>query len=214
MARVPEPLSAGRGVVRRAWSLVLCAGLVLLPSGATAAPGADRLRIVSATGAGPGCRQGAYLASVSEDAQAFLILYDDFRAEVPSGGRYGDFTNCSLLLNVDVPERMSYSLTKVVHEGSGRMTRHARIALMSNVFFVGQAQPVPTVNDRLVADDDKHHGFLSVEEIGAPQWSECGRDSLLRVFSGLRAEAPAGGRAEAYFGGTTSETLHFRTRSC
>ena len=176
----------------------VCVGglaLAFLSSVALAdAPDPGSVHVNNITWAGSGCPAGTVASDVSEDAQAFTLLFSNYVAEAGPGiplsaGRKA----CNLLINLHVPAGWSYSIIDVDYRGYAKLDYGTVGEQLSEYYFSGRQGPTLSTTIRGPFDDD----YLINDRLGISEtvWSPCGANRALNIKTQVRVSASGSRRA-------------------
>ncbi len=87
---------------------------------------------------GNGCPAGTASVTLSPDAKALSIIFDQFIAEAgPNIGKTLDRKSCNIAIPVHVPSGFSVSVIAVDYRGFVSLPRNAMAKLQAEYFFAG-----------------------------------------------------------------------------
>ena len=134
---------------------------------------------------GNGCPGGSASVTLSPDAKALSIIFDQFLTEAgPSSGRTLDRKSCNIAVPVHVPNGFSISVIAVDYRGFVSLPNsQATARLQAEYFFAGMRGPVFAKDFRGRADQS--YNFNNSLGIQAMVWSPCGADVNLRVNASM-----------------------------
>jgi hypothetical protein len=167
---------------------------------------------------GSGCPPGTAAVDVTAGNDAFVVIYDAYRAQVGVGALPTDFReNCQLNFVVRVPDGYSYAINGVEHRGHARLAAGASGLQRSNYYYAGQ--PTSAFREHRFAgpfDDD----WQTVDEFDPASliFSPCGAVRNLNINTELRVNAGTSDRtttnSSMTMDSTTSSIYRFVWRTC
>lgn len=140
---------------------------------------------------GGGCPDGSISATISPDARAISIIFDDYSVEagVDSNVRVAQKA-CKIQIPIHIPEGYSISIKDVDYRGYVYLpSKKYRAVIMADYFFVGSKGP--RYVRKIMGPTD--HDFFLAKKMKAPRrtWSPCNmKKAYLRVDSRLKVKAP------------------------
>ena len=145
---------------------------------------------------GNGCPAGSVSATLSPDAKALSMLFDQYIVE--AGGETGksfDRKSCNIAIPVHVPQGLSISIITIDYRGYNNLPTGARSEFNVEYFFAGTRGPTFRRTFNGVLDED----YTIRNELAAQAvvWSECGVDVNLRTNSSIRVNTRANRQALA-----------------
>lgn len=133
---------------------------------------------------GNGCPAGSASVTLSPDAKALSIIFDQFITEAgPNIGKTLDRKSCNIAIPVHVPQGFSISIIAVDYRGFVSLPRSAFARLQAEYFFAGMQGPRFVKDFRGVQDTD--YTFTNTLGVAASVWSPCGVDVNLRVNASM-----------------------------
>tara|TARA_R110002072_G_scaffold534_7_gene4211 strand:- start:108082 stop:108732 length:651 start_codon:yes stop_codon:yes gene_type:complete len=150
----------------------------------TANVNADDIRLGEPGYGGSGCPSGSASVTLSPDAKALSIIFDEYMAEAGQfAGKRLDRKNCNLAIPVHVPQGFSISIIDVDYRGYNSIPRGGMSRFSAEYFFAGKRGPRVVKNFRGPVDDE----YIVSNKIGvhASVWSPCGKDVNLRVNTSM-----------------------------
>ena len=182
--------------MNRKVGIAVVAGFVSLTSFSAFAQGPDpsQVYVNNFTYAGSGCPSGTVASDISEDAQAFTLLFDRYIAEAGPGiARSENRKNCNVLLNLHVPAGWSFTIMSVDYRGFAQLDSGTIGEEVSEYYFQGQRGPAfstslrgPYNDDYVVSDD------IPIQDM---VWSQCGVNRALNIKTQVRVNASYNRRA-------------------
>ena len=133
---------------------------------------------------GSGCPRGTASTSLSPDAKALSILFDNYVVEAGGGGRTMARKTCNIAVPVHVPQGYSVSIFKIDYRGFNSLPRGARSTFNVEYFFAGSRGPRYQKSFRGSMERD----YLLTNTLAARAivWSKCGQDVILRTNTSMR----------------------------
>ncbi|MEZ4742969.1 MAG: DUF4360 domain-containing protein [Bdellovibrionota bacterium] len=121
---------------------------------------------------GSGCEDGRVAYDISEDGQAMTILFDDYSVE--TGRNPLSQKDCTLILNMHIPEGWSFALFAIEYSGYTSLSRFNMAQLDSKYWFDGTIQtklPAMKIHGPYVNDFIRSNQLNLNSNIA---WSKCG----------------------------------------
>ena len=188
----------------------------LIALGAASAE-AQALRLGQPAYGGTGCPAGTASVTVSPDASAVSILFDNYVSE--AGGMSGkrlDRKSCNVSIPVQVPNGYSVSIFQVDYRGFVMVPRGGRAQFDAEYFWAGSRGPLI----RRVFTGPYSDSYNLTDELIATTevWTPCGASVNLRINSGMMAMS--NGRMEDTLATVDSADIssgliyHFKYRRC
>lgn len=141
---------------------------------------ADDIRLGVPGYGGTGCPGGTASVTLSPDAKALSILFDQYVAE--SGGATGksiDRKTCNVAIPVHIPQGFSVSIFKVDYRGYAAVPHGAEGQFNVEYFFAGIRGPKFTKT--FPGGTDREYTLSNNIGVSALVWSRCGEDVNLRI---------------------------------
>lgn len=152
------------------------------------APDPREVHIKSIKYGGTGCPEGTATVDLSDDRQAFTVIYDQFVTNIGPGVSITESRkNCQLNLTLHIPHGFTYGIASVDYRGFVDIARGAKGLQKASYYFQGQAPTASTwrpFNGRMVGDWHLHDEV----EWASIVWSPCGVERALNVNAQLRLE--------------------------
>lgn len=150
--------------------------------------GPDYVTINSISYAGSGCPAGTVAENLSDDFQAFTLLFDSYFAEVGPGVPYREKRkNCQIAVDLSFPQGWSFTIMDVDYRGYTSLDRGVTGLQRSSYYFQGQrATARLTSRFRGPTDDDYH--VRDTLGISALVWSPCGASRALNMNTQVRVD--------------------------
>ena len=147
---------------------------------------ADDIYLGQAGYGGNGCPSGSASVTLSPDAKALSILFDQYSAEA-GNGRSIDRKSCNIAIPVHVPQGMSVSIIDVDYRGYVSAPVGGSANFRTEYFFAGSRGP--TFEKSFVGPYDNEYTLKSTLGLSSIIWSACGADVNLRVNTAMVAKA-------------------------
>jgi len=137
-------------------------------------PDPSQVYVQSITYGGSGCPQGSVATSISDDAQTFTLIFDQFIASVgPKVPLTESRKNCQLNINLHIPSGWQYSIATADYRGFVQLDPKLVATQKSIYYFQGEVAQVsagtdftgPANKDYLVHDEIPFESTV---------WSPCG----------------------------------------
>lgn len=167
---------------------------------------------------GSGCRSDTVAVAVSQDKQAFTVLYSTYLAQAGVGSKNKDERRtCSITVRLTVPVGVSYAIPTVDYRGFAHLEPGGSATLSGRYHLQGSGAPAYTVHSFGSGLDDD---WLVTDVVGtSPVYSQCGKDSKVDIDTELRAMADRDDAPTSYItmdstDGTVATTYHLSYRSC
>lgn len=189
-------------------SMLACvAGTMGFGSMASAeAPPASEVYVNSITAGGSGCPQDSYAVNLSEDRQAFTLIFDEYIAETYEGASLRDTRKtCQVNLDLHVPQGWSYTLFDVQTRGYADLEKGVVGTQKSSYYFQGMRRgpSFKTVLRGPYSDDYLAEDKLAVRAL---VWSKCGTNRALNIKTEVRVK-PRGRRYKSAEGLMTVDSI-------
>jgi hypothetical protein len=150
------------------------------------APGYVTVRSIAY--AGSGCPAGTVAENVSQDLQAFTLLFDNYIAEVGPGVAFSSRRkNCQLNIDLDFPQGWSFSILTVDYRGYVSLEPRVAGLQQSSYYFQGQFQTA-RLRTPMVGPIDRDYQIRDTLGLGAVVWSPCGATRALNINTEIRLE--------------------------
>jgi hypothetical protein len=146
--------------------------------------------------AGSGCPAGSVAGTLSPDAKAFTLLFDDFVASIGPGVPITENRkNCALSVDLHIPNGWSFALASVDYRGFAQLDQGIHGTQKSTYYFQGNLQQASTQLNLAgpFSEDYLRRDILGLTNI---VWSKCGETRALNVNAQVRL-TKAGGAATA-----------------
>lgn len=196
----------------------IACGLAAVVSFAAYADGPDpnQISVNNLTYAGTGCPGGTVAMDISEDAQAFTLLFDQYVAEAGPGVlRSENRKFCQILINLHVPGGWSFSVMDIDYRGFAQLDAGTFGEQVSEYYFQGRRGPAfmtqlrgPYNSDYIASDN------IPVQDM---VWSPCGEDRAMNIKTQVRANAMGSRRALMTvdsIDGELRQIYHLQWRRC
>ncbi|AFY02474.1 DUF4360 domain-containing protein [Bdellovibrio bacteriovorus] len=167
--------------------LIAIAGMI---SAMSLQANAQEIRLGQPAYGGTGCPAGSASVTVSPDASALSILFDNYVAEAGSG-RSMDRKSCNISVPVTVPSGYSVAVIQVDYRGFNFVPRGGMSRFDAEYFWAGARGPrisrtfMGPVNDSYTISD----GLIASTMV----WTPCGANVNLRVNTSMMAKSNARG---------------------
>jgi hypothetical protein len=165
------------------WSIALLSALTT-----TSAFAQSGITLGNPAYGGTGCPAGTASVTLSPDARALSILFDQYVAEAGSfTGRRIDRKSCNIAIPVNLPQGYSVSVLEVDYRGFNSIPTGGRTQFNVEYFFAGQSGPrySKVFTDRNNGDYTLTNTLIA----SAIVWSPCGAQVNLRTNSSIMATA-------------------------
>lgn len=141
----------------------------------------DPLKITGIASSGDGCKQSTISTDISEDGQAFTVLFAEFFLNVESEGKPAkSIRKCNLELSVDIPQGWQMAVIKLDHRGFASLPKGSSAKLSTEVFFSDKAGGKKAV--------EKVHGPFETDflvsnsvDVKSLKWSKCGGQAGINI---------------------------------
>lgn len=135
---------------------------------------------------GTGCQSGTVAAALTEDKKTLSILFDNYIAEAGnSSGVRRDVKNCSVVIPMEVPAGMQFTVVKLDYRGFNSIPPNARTRYVT-MYSMINADNNKQLGRRLRRQYD-FYGPLEEEYIISsdistrPLWSKCGKNLNFKI---------------------------------
>ena len=150
-------------------------------------PDADEVYIKNLVTGGSGCPNGTVTESISDDRQAFTLIFDEFYAEVYDGKKM-DTRFCQINLTLHVPSGWQYSLATFDYRGYAYLEEGAAATQRASYYFTGDGQTTTfqTAIEHDGYDFDDIYQISDTIGMASVVWSPCGAERALNVKTQLQ----------------------------
>ena len=158
---------------------------------------APSLKIKKIQTGGTGCPNGTVTTSISNDQQAFTLIFDEFFVEL-AGRRPSQRRACQIDLTMKVPAGWSYSIGTFDYRGYAYLEPGVQATQTAMYYFQGGSNS-PTFTTRFGGNQefDDVYSVRDTIAIAAAVWSPCGVNRNLQIKTDLRLER-RNRRSDAY----------------
>jgi len=151
-------------------------------------PPADKIVIDVAAANGSGCPLGTTSVLVSPDNTAFTVIYSDYHAQVGGDSASDAFRrNCQLVLNVHVPQGLTYAISKTDYRGYAQLQRGATAYQKASYYFQGDSHTARAQHN-FSGPLNGDWQTTDVVGIAALVWAPCGAKRFFNINTELRAD--------------------------
>ncbi len=134
---------------------------------------------------GTGCRSETTTIAVSPDNEAFTVTYNAYTALSGAGAAAKDGRKaCSITVRLNVPQRVTYAVTTVVHRGFAHLEPGATAELATRYHFQGAGAPAYTRHGFAAQGSDSWQVTDAVPA-SAAVFGACGKDRKLDIDTQL-----------------------------
>lgn len=168
--------------------IMASAGMLLMTiwGGSAMADAPDYVEIDSISYAGTGCPAGTVAENLSDDGQAFTLLFDEYVAEVGPGiSRKESRKNCVVNLDLKFPQGWSFTIMEVDYRGYVSLDSRIKAEQKSDYYFQGQrgSAALKTAFTGPIDEDFELNDTLA---LSALVWSPCGANRSLNIKTQVR----------------------------
>lgn len=158
----------------------------LLLSGSALADSPSYVEIDNISYGGTGCPAGSVSENVSDDYQAFTLLFDEYVAEIGPGiSRREARKACQITVDLKFPQGWSFTIMDVDYRGYASLDRKVTGTQQSDYYFQGQRGSARlTTNFRGEMDED--YEINDKLGLSAVVWSPCGANRALNIKTQVR----------------------------
>lgn len=160
-------------------------------------PDPAQVHVNSISYAGTGCPAGSVAGNLSEDLQAFTLLFDSYTAEAGPALQLSEGRKaCVLNVDVHVPSGWQYSILTIDTRGYLQLEPGTSAFQQNKYYFQGDLRSVTKRSDfrgPLVKD----YMFRDLIGIESTVWSPCGMNRSLNIATSAGVSASFGRRALA-----------------
>ncbi|TDD86805.1 DUF4360 domain-containing protein [Actinomadura rubrisoli] len=162
--------------------------LTALPSAAAPVP-PDNVSVDVVSVDGSGCPAGTSSVAISNDKTSFTVSYSDFLVYAsgnapPAASR----KNCHMTVRVNAPDRWTYSVSGVDHQGFAGLESGASAVEWTDIYFLGGPQNEP-IGGVLKGQYLNEWIFFDRVSPRRMTWKPCGDDRDLNINTELRLDA-------------------------
>ncbi|GAB7043395.1 MULTISPECIES: DUF4360 domain-containing protein [Catenuloplanes] len=126
---------------------ILATGLSLSMLGALPAPaasaapaGPDQFKVQVVKAGGSGCPAGSTTVDITDDNR-FSVIYDQFFVWTGPGSTPPEHQKfCQVVIDVDVPPGLTYSIVDITHRGSADLVKGAYGSQRASYYWTGEPQ--------------------------------------------------------------------------
>ena len=161
---------------------LLKSALLALTFSATLAH-ADSISLGIPAYGGSGCPSGTASVTLSPDAKALSLIFDQFVVEAGGANRRLERKSCSVAIPVHVPQGFSVSVVNVDYRGYVSLPSQASARMTAEYFLAGSTGP--KFDKMFLGKTDTDYTFSNTLDINAVVWSACGADTILRVNAAM-----------------------------
>ena len=144
---------------------------------------------------GNGCADGEADFVLTDDKRTLSVLFNSYVVQAgQSAGKPRDLKNCVILLPVAIPPGHRVAVIGLDYRGFAAVPAGGVAALRTNYqFFNANKEPI---SRRVIRNDDftgpyDEDYILTTSLKGRMNWSECGRNIVLRIQTDLSAQTNA-----------------------
>lgn len=167
--------------------LAITASSLWISAGALAF-GPDNVEIDSIVWAGSGCPAGSVSSNVSDDNQAFTLLFDEYIAEIgPFVSKREKRKNCTINIDLSYPQGWSFSIFKVDYRGFASLDRGVKGTQKSTYYFQGSSNSI-SMQSNFYGPTDEDYVASDSLGLSALVWSPCGENRSLNINSQVRLD--------------------------
>lgn len=164
---------------------------LLLQGKAAFADAPTYVRVRSISYAGSGCPAGSVAKNVSQDRQAFTLLFDQYIAEVGPGVPFIQRRkNCQLTVDLDFPSGWTYTVVTVDTRGYIAADPGTNVTQQSSYYFQGQARTA-RASSSAWGPLDENYQLRDVVGVSSLVWSPCGERRALNINTEVKASNSA-----------------------
>jgi len=162
---------------------------------------------------GTGCPQGTATPIISDDGEAFTVIFDNYIATL---GPYVPITEnrkfCQLDVELDVPQGLSFALGALTYRGFATIDKKVEAKIKTTYYLMGDSAQITRNHEipRWNFDnyrDDFSGDFQTTDYVPALIWSPCGKDVNVELKSALQLAKLRGADrdAEGFVGQDTTD---------
>lgn len=192
---------------------LLAAPLVFSGSAQAEGPNPNEVWVESIQAGGTGCPAGTYTQSISDDRQAFTLIFDEFFVEL-AGRRPVQRKNCQIDLALHVPNGWQFSIASFDYRGYAYLEPGIDAVQTAYYYFQGQGNS-PTFYTQIGDGSSEFDDIYTISDtigIESVVWSPCGATRNLQINTDLRVQR-RNRRSQAYgYLSTDSIDGEFQTR--
>lgn len=190
--------------------------LAMLPVAAFAqAPDPSQVHIQSITANGNGCPLGSMSTSVSPDAKAFTLFFDQYIASAGPGIPITEKNKvCQINVDLRFPGGYSYSVISVDYRGYASLERGAVGRQRSEYWIQGVTSQRKVYQSTFYGPKAEDYLLSDRLGVGADVWSPCGATRALNISSRVTIEGGRGLLTVDSIDGEVSHIYGLRWRKC
>lgn len=174
---------------------LILAAAALFAGELQAADAPEYVRVRSISYAGSGCPAGSVALNISPDRRAFMLMFDQYVAEVGPGVPFNQRRkNCQINLDLDYPSGWSYAVRAMNHHGYVSLERGIRASQKVSLYFQGSAQTA-TLSSTLNGPLDQDYQIRDVLGLNSQVWSPCGSQRALNINTQIMVTNSGNSRA-------------------
>jgi hypothetical protein len=149
-------------------------------------PNPNQVHINGIQHGGPGCKQGTVAAYLSEDAQAFTLMFDEYAASQSVGSSPAEARKfCNISVDLHIPQGFQYTIAKIDYRGYVSLDRGVKAQVSSQYRFSGNNASTPNLVQNFVGPMDADYLKTDVLGITSVVWSPCGVSRALNIKSAV-----------------------------
>lgn len=170
-------------------SFALSSAIIFMSFSSYATPHPDYVKIRHIAYAGSGCPHGSVSEAVSEDLQAFTLLFDEFIAESGPGiSRREGRKNCQIAIDLDFPQGWSYSIATFDYRGYASLDRNVVGTQAASYYYQG-SRKTGRLQSKIYGPYDDDYHFRDELDLEDVIWSKCGENRALNINSQVRVRS-------------------------
>lgn len=158
--------------IKRVFSMVVI-GMSFAAATPALADSPEYVRLRNITYNGTGCPRNTVAGNISQDRQAFTLLFSEYYAEVGPGVPFNQKRkNCQLLLDFDYPRGWSFSILTVDVRGYAALDRGVKATQQTSYYHQGEFKTA-TLKTVINGEYDANYQLRDVLPLEGQAWSPC-----------------------------------------
>jgi Domain of unknown function (DUF4360) len=146
---------------------------------------------------GDGCTTATPV--ITDDKEAFTLIFDDFITSVQPGGARKTKRKCKVTLQVTVPKGWTYALSSVDFRGYAMLEAGVSARQLNTYHIQGEGPERSVSLDTRGPLDDT----FAVRDVGGPvvqpQFARCGKGKFVKITTDVTVERPPGDNVSSGF---------------
>jgi len=168
--------------------------------------------------AGSGCPEGTTVSSITADGQAFVVLFDQYEADIQPG-QSEDAKECTLQIQLGSEDGVQYAVAGFYYEGHVFLEKDGMKARRTARYGFEHHGENDADRDLRAGPVDEDYVYSKALDSAQLVWSACRRRNVLNVRTSLSVKNDPQSSGQGYVnattaGGTANLKLNFPFRGC